>query len=132
MDNMVTAFVNGHERPLNYSVEVMFKVNDKFGGVKNVLAAVEGETRESAESMFWLLAELVNDGELCRRAAGMTPAEMISIESISPRMKPFDYAVLKGQVISAVNAGYRKETESAEEVDLGLAELLEKKAPAGE
>ena len=131
MDNMIAAFINGDERPLNYSVEVMFKVNDKFGGVKNVLAAVEGETRESAESMFWLLAELVNDGELCRREKGLEPMEMVSKDDFSLRMPPLEYIQLKDAVIRAIGAGYRRETDNNEEVDLGLAELNEKKAPAG-
>lgn len=131
MDNMVTAVINGEERPLNYSVEIMFKVNEKFGGVKDALNAVESETREGAESVFWLLAELVNDGELCRREKGLEPMKMIRAEDFSLRMQPLEYIRLKDTVIQAIGAGYKRETDSNEEVDLGLAELNEKKAPAG-
>ena len=131
MDNMVTAVINGEERPLNYSVEIMFKVNEKFGGVKDALNAVESETREGAESVFWLLAELVNDGELCRREKGLEPMKMIRAEDFSLRMHPLEYIRLKDTVIQAIGAGYKRETDSNEEVDLGLAELNEKKAPAG-
>ena len=38
---------------------------------------------------------------------------------------------LKKSVVNAIVAGYRREVDSSEEVDLGLAELHEKKAPAG-
>ena len=131
MDNMVTAVINGEERPLNYSVEIMFKVNEKFGGVKDALNAVESETREGAESVFWLLAELVNDGELCRREKGLEPMKMIRAEDFSLRMQPLEYIRLKDAVIQAIGAGYKRETDSNEEVDLGLAEIKKKKAPAG-
>lgn len=131
MDHMITAEINGEERLLNYSIEVMFKVNDKFGGVNNALDAIEKDTRECVENVLWLLTELANDGELCRRSAGYDHKQMLSPEDISMRMSPLEYLLLKEKVIQAIFAGYGKETENEEEVDLGLAELNEKKAPAG-
>lgn len=131
MDNMVIAVINGEERPLNYSVEIMFKVNEKFGGVNQALTAIEGDTMEGLQSVRWLAAEMANDGELCRREAGCDPRKMLTIDDISMRMTPLDYAILKGAVVNAIVAGYRREVDNGEDVDLGLAELNEKKAPAG-
>ena len=131
MDNMITAMINGEERPLNYSIEIMFKVNEKFGGVNQALNAIEGDTLESVQHVRWFAVELANDGELCRREAGYDPRKMLTLDDISMRMKPLEYALLKSSVVNAIIAGYRREVDSGEDVDLGLAELNEKKAPAG-
>lgn len=131
MDNMITAVINGEERPLNYSIEIMFKVNEKYGGVNQALNALEGDTPESVQAIRWFAVELANDGELCRREAGKDHRKMLTLEDISMRMKPLDYMLLKNAVVNAIVAGYRREVDSGEDVDLGLAELNEKKAQAG-
>ena len=131
MDNMITAVINGEERPLNYSIEIMFKVNEKFGGVNQALNAIEGDTPESVQAIRWFAVELANDGELCRREAGQDHRKMLTLEDISMRMKPLDYMLLKNAVVNSIVAGYRREVDSGEDVDLGLAELNEKKAQAG-
>lgn len=131
MDNMITAVINGEERPLNYSIEIMFKVNEKYGGVNQALNALEGDTPESVQAIRWFAVELANDGELCRREAGQDHRKMLTLEDISMRMKPLDYMLLKNAVVNAIIAGYRREVDSGEDVDLGLAELNEKKAQAG-
>lgn len=131
MDNMIIAVINGEERPLNYSVEIMFKVNEKYGGVNAALDAIEAESVEAAANVCWLAIELANDGELCRRIAGHTPRKMLGDKDVSLRMSPMEYIDLKEKVIQAIHAGYRRETASEKEVDLGLAELNEKKARVG-
>ena len=128
---MITAVINGEERPLNYSIEIMFKVNEKYGGVNQALNALEGDTPESVQAIRWFAVELANDGELCRREAGQDHRKMLTLEDISMRMKPLDYMLLKNAVVNAIVAGYRREVDSGEDVDLGLAELNEKKAQAG-
>ena len=131
MDNTVIAMINGEERELNYSIEIMFRVNEKFGGVNQALKAIEGDTRDSVQAVRWFAVQLANDGELCRREAGNDPRKMLTIDDISMRMSPLDYMLLKNAVVNAIVAGYRREVNSTEEVDLGLAEINEKKAPAG-
>lgn len=128
---MITAVIDGVERPLNYSVEVMFRVVEKFGGINQALNAIDKETRDGFESLRWLAVEMANDGELCRRMQGYEPKELLKAEEITPRMAPYDYVLLKGKVIEAIYAGYHRETENEEEIDLGLLEINEKKAPAG-
>lgn len=131
MDYMTTAMIGGEERPLNYSVEIMFKVNEKYGGINKALSIIESDTPESVQAVRWFAAEMANDGELCRREAGFEHKKMLAIDDISMRMRPIDYALLKNSVVNAIVAGYRREVDSAEEMDIGLAELNEKKAPAG-
>ena len=131
MDNMIIAVINGEERPLNYSIEIMFKVNEKFGGVDKALSAIESDTPEAIQNVRWFAVELANDGELCRREAGYDPRKMLTMDDISMRMKPLEYVILKNAVVNAIIAGYHRETDSGEDVDLGLAELNEKKAQAG-
>jgi len=131
MDHMISALINGIERPLNYSVELMFKVNEKFGGVNQALDALEDDTRECVQNVLWFAVELANDGELCRRQMGLEPRAMLRHGDLTLRMKPIDFALLKHNVIKAITEGYRQEVDTDEEIDLGLAELNEKKAPAG-
>lgn len=131
MDYTVPAVIDGKDRLLNYSVEVMFRVVEKYGGVNQALDAIEKDTREAFEHLRWLAVELANDGELCRRMQGLEAHELLKAEEITTRMAPYDYVLLKGKVVEAIYAGYHRETESEEEVDLGLAEINEKKAPAG-
>ena len=130
MDKMVTAVIKGEERLLNYSIEIMFKVHEKFGGITQALAALDGDDKKSVEDTLWLLTELVNDGELCRRAANLEPMEMLSTDTLM-RISPVEYIRYKDSVIKAILAGYGREIPGEDEIDLGLAELNEKKAPAG-
>lgn len=131
MDHMITAIIDGKERPLNYSVEIMFKVNEKFGGVNQALDVINSETKEGLDSLRWLAIELANDGELCRREKGLDHLPFLTPKDLSARMSPISYILLRGRVMDAIRAGYKRETENEDEIDLGLAELNEKKAPAG-
>ena len=133
MDYLIPAIINGQERFLNYSIEIMFKVNEKFGGVNKALDAVAADTPDGVDAVRWFAVELANDGELCRREAGYDPQPMLKLEELSMRMRPIEYASLKASVVKAIFAGYKKDLPQDEnqEVDLGLAELNEKKAPAG-
>lgn len=129
---MVIATINGEERPLNYSIEMMLKVNEKFGGIAKALDAIEKDTMTAIQHVRWFAVELANDGELCRRADGYEPRRMLTLDDLSLRMSPYDYVLIKDAVVKAIMAGYRREVDSNEDVDLGLAELNEKKAQAGE
>lgn len=132
MDRMVTAVIAGKERCLNYSVEVMFDMAEKFGTIQPALEAVQEDGREAFEVVRWFAVKMANDGELCRREAGYDPLPLVQESDISPRMSPYEYETLRAAVVDAIGAGYRREIEDENsERDLGLEELKAKKPKAG-
>lgn len=134
MDRMITTRIGGAPRELNYSIEVMFDMTDKYGSIQKALDIIEKDGREGFETVRWFAVQMANDAELCRREAGYDPRPMLTEDAITPRIKPLDYEILKGHVVNAIVLGYQRDLPEAqdEEVDLGLAELNAKKAQAGE
>lgn len=134
MDNMVKTIINGEERELNYSIEVMFDMRDKYESIQKALEIIAEDTRDSYDAVRWFAVKMANDAELCRRDAGYDPRAMLSEKDVSLRMSPLEYEVLKGAVVDAITRGYRRETSESKEkdVDLGLEELRAKKTGAGE
>lgn len=134
MDRMIYAVINGKERPLNYSIEVMFNMADKFGSIREALELIDKPTLSAFEAVRWFAVQMANDAELCRRQEGYDAQEMVREEDISPRIRPVDYEALRGAVIDAITLGYKREIpkDENEEIDVGLEELREKKAKTGE
>ena len=134
MDRMITTPINGVDRELNYSIEVMFNMADRFGNIQKALDIIEQDGLAGFEAVRWFAIQMANDAELCRRDAGYEPRPMLTENVITPRIKPLDYEILKENVVNAIVLGYRRDLPEAqdEEVDLGLAELRAKKATAGE
>ena len=131
MDKMVYCFINGVKRPLHYSMEVLFAVNDRFGNINNALEVLTKEDKDSFEALQFLAVAMANDAELRLRAEGYDHGKFLGADDITMRMKPVEYVNLIQAVTDAVAAGYEQEHKSEnEEIDLGLAELR-KKAEAG-
>lgn len=132
MDRLVEVVIRGETRYLNYSVEVMFRVIEKYGSAQKMLEALLTPNTEAFETVRWLAVLMANDGELCRREAGYEKKPMLSAKDISPRMKPWEYEEIHVAVTKAVNLGYQREVDDVDtEIDLGLEELNEKKGKAG-
>ena len=133
MDRMVTSVIDGVEYTLNFSMEVMFDMTDKFGNLREALDAISADNKEAFEAVRWLFVKMANDGELCRREAGYDHRPMIREEDISLRTTPWKYVLMKSAVVAAINQGYfRESADENQEVDVGLEELRAKKAKAGE
>lgn len=130
MDRMTTAVINGEERELNYSIEVMFNMTDKYSSISNALDIIGAGGKEGFEAVRWFAVQMANDAELCRRAAGYDPKPMLTMDSITLRMRPIDFEALTNAVVNSIAHGYRRESDKDEEIDLGLAELNAKKAEA--
>ncbi|MEG0913706.1 MAG: hypothetical protein RSG53_08875 [Oscillospiraceae bacterium] len=128
MDRVVMAKVNGREVTLNYSVEVMFGMTEKFGTLQAALDIISKDDREGFEALRWFFITMANDGELMRRYEGHDSQPMIEEKDITPRMKPIDFQIMKQAVSDAISAGYICETQQkSSEVDEGLQELEQKK-----
>lgn len=131
MDRMVYANINGIERPLNYSTEVLFDVNDRFGSFEVAAELLDRDDREAFEAVKWFAIHMANDAELCRREEGYDKMPMLKDDDISPHMKVYEFLELKTAVVKAIELGYFREVENPEdEVDLGLQEIKSKKEKA--
>lgn len=132
MDRMVKTVIGGRECWLNYSVEVMFDMAEKYGTIQKALELMEQDNREAFDTMRWFAVRMANDGELCRREQGYDASPMLEEKAVSLRMDPMEYVRLKGDVWKAIVRGYHREVEDKNRaVDFGLQELEAKKAEAG-
>lgn len=136
MDRMVKVNIGGIDRYLNYSVEVMFDVQDKYGNLDSLFDILNKDGKETLETLTWLIVRMANDGEMCRRAQGYDHSEILK-DSDLMGLSPYDYMFLKNAAAKAINYGYRREVPDDEqkEIDLGLRELQEneeKKTDTGE
>lgn len=135
MDRMIKAVIAGVERPLNYSISVMFDMMDQYGNIQKALEIIQKDSRESYETVRWFAVQMANDAELCRRNAGYDPLPFVTPDDIPYTMAPIDFADLRSAVVDAISAGYRREVKNNKddaETDLGLEELRLKKTTAGE
>lgn len=137
MDRIVRARIRGREWLLNYSMDTMFRVTEKFGGTNEALDAMQKPNKEGFDAVCWMAVTLAEDAELLRRELGYEYREMVTMESLSKRMIPADFLSLREAVTAAIVYGYKRELPQTKredaEIDLGLMELEEaKKAPAGE
>lgn len=132
MNRTVTVSINGKERTLNYSIEIMFEMAEKYGNINKALEAMAQDNKEGFEAVQWFALKMANDGELLRREQGYEKAPLLSEKDISSRIHPLEYSSLRDAVIEAIILGYQRDIKSeSEEVDLGLVELNAKKTQAG-
>jgi hypothetical protein len=133
MDRLVHVTIAGKPRTLNFSIEVMFDMTDKFGSIQEALTKLGKNDREGFETLRWFAIRMANDGELVRREAGYDHEPLLEEKDVTARMKPVDYEELKSAVVEAISMGYKREIEDKDvDVDLGLAELNQKKTRGGE
>lgn len=132
MDRMITAHINGEDRQLNYSIEVMFAMTDKYGNITKALDIIQSGGKDGFEAVRWFAVQMANDAELARRESGLAPKPMLTLDAITSHIRPIDFEILTAGVVEAISLGYKREViPEDEEVDLGLAELQAKKTMAG-
>lgn len=138
MDKIVKTTFKGRCLYLNFSLEVMFDLIEKYGSVPAAIDKIEEDKPESVLVLNDIVRRLAIDGELCRRSYGYDHGEILE-EDIIPDLRdcyPFEYVELKDAVMKAFMGGYNRETrDEASEVDTGLQKLNEKKtdsSPTGQ
>ena len=118
----------GRERYLCFTVEAMFRIEEEFGGTKNLTEFIADNSREGLSALCTAAAILAEQGELARRHMGYDSAPIPSAEEIGATTAPSGITALKMAVTSAVTLGFGREIEpDSDEVDIGLAELNEQK-----
>lgn len=128
MDRMIKTEFAGRDIYLNYSMAVMFEVIEKYGDVKKALTLIGQDTREGFIVTRHLGLLMAQDAELVCRSLGYDPQPFLSEAYICEHISPYDFSVFRDAVVRAVSAGYNRETkEEAEDVDVGLQQLNQKK-----
>lgn len=115
---------------LNYSIEIMFAMSEKFNNISAALDTINLENKSGYEAVKWFFVNMANDGELCRRAMGYDHSKMLTMGDVSMRISPFDFQEIKRAVVEAIIKGYQRKSDENAEVDLGLTELESKKVQA--
>lgn len=132
MNRTVTVKIGDRERLLNYSIDLMFEVGEKFGNISKALEIVSRNDKSGFEAVCWFALRLAKDGELLRRAQGEDAVPFLGEKELSPRMHPLEFSELREKVVEAIILGYQREfKDENEEVDLVMQELNAKKTKAG-
>lgn len=128
MDRIIQTKFGDRDVYLNYSIEVMFEVIEKYGDVKQALTLIGKDNKEGFAVTRHIGLMMARDGELCRRAAGLDPEHIIGTAEICEHISPYDYALFRDAVVEAIVAGYNRESkDEAGDVDVGLQQLNQKK-----
>lgn len=117
----------GQDYYLTYNGAAMFEVEDDFGGVSQLMSAVQQNGREGFENLCQGLAILAEQGELARRVLGYDPGPIPGAETFRTLIQPTEVPAMQLALNTAILAGYGREVEQNEDVDLGLLELEQKK-----
>ena len=117
----------GQDYYLVFNGQAMFEVEDRFGGATKLLDAVNTPGRDGFESLCGGLAILAEQGELARRALGYDKGPLPTEEHLRVVTGPAEIAPLRAALLSAILAGFGREGESDQDVDLGLLGWEQKK-----
>lgn len=128
MDRMIEVNIGGLKRYLNFSVEVMFDMEDAFGSLNAAMDMMKKGGREGFDTFKWFFIHMANDAELARREEGYDPMPMLKADDILTHLHPLEHMELVDAVVNAINAGYTRENADKDnDVDIGLEELRQKK-----
>lgn len=112
---------------LAFNGSAMFAFEDAFGGVNAYLEKAGDLGRAGFEAVCRAAALLAEQGELARRAMGYDRGPIPAAEQIMACAAPADLVTLRQAALNAILAGFGREVEGEEDVDLGLLELEQKK-----
>ena len=114
----------GRERYLMLTVDAMGRLEEEFGGVRQLIDALEDRGRQGSAAACKAAAILAEGGELARRALGYDPVPLAP-------MKPKEAMGLRMVIPQVISLGFGRDVEPEDdEIDLGLAELnAQKKTP---
>ena len=114
----------GRERYLMLTVDAMGRLEEEFGGVSQLIDALENRGRQGSAAACKAAAILAEGGELARRALGYDPVPLADEAAIMATMQPKEAMGLRMVIPQVISLGFGRDVEPEDdEVDLGLAEL---------
>ena len=117
----------GQDYYLLFNGAAMFAFEDAFGGSNAYLEKAVAGDRAGFEAVCEAAAILAEQGELARRALGFDKGPIPDKALYLTCAAPSDLIALRQASLDAIMAGFGREVESEEDVDLGLLELERKK-----
>jgi len=122
--------LSGTEHYLAFNGEAMFDIHDAFGGAQALLEDIAPNTKDAFASLCKAVAILAQQGELVRRDLGCDPQRIYTADDFRRFAMPEDILAMKQAIPQAITLGFGREiVPENDEVDLGLAELNQKKRP---
>ncbi|MBP3701696.1 MAG: hypothetical protein J6I64_07385 [Lachnospiraceae bacterium] len=116
----------GKKAHLAYTVGAMFDINDILGE-RDLFDVLKQNNKESYGDFCAILAVLAENGEKCRREAGLEKKPYPTKEALAAGMSPAEYLEARHKILDAIMLGLKREVvREDEEIDLGLAELEKK------
>lgn len=116
----------GQDYYLVFNGAAMFEVNDRFGSASELLEAIGKTGRDGFQALCNGLALLSEQGELARRALGYDKGPILQADTARALIEPKETTPMRAALSAAILAGFGREVESNEDVDLGLIELAQK------
>lgn len=120
----------GQDYYLTFNGAAMFAFEDAFDGGNGYFEKSSGAGREAFDATCKAVSILAEQGELARRALGYDKGPLLTEERALALATPLDAVMLRRAALEAILAGYGREVESGEDVDVGLMELEQKKQKA--
>lgn len=118
----------GRERYLAFTGEAMFQIQEQFGGVRGLMEKIGPDTRESFQAVCEAAAILLEQTELARRSLGYDKGDIVSADTLKATTTPGELLILKTALTAAIELGFGRDVKPEnDEIDLGLAELNQKK-----
>lgn len=122
----VKVTLSGQDYYLAFTGEAMFAFEDAFGGSNAYFEQAADNSRDAFGAVCKAAAILAEQGELARRAMGYNKGPIPTEEMLAACSTPADLLRLRQANLTAIIAGYGREVEADDAVDLDLAELDQK------
>lgn len=101
-----TININGKERLLCFSMRAILAVNDRYGGVEKIGAALSGESvSQNLQEAIWLISTMLEAGARYAALSGMDNPPALSCEELYDLCGADDLAELRGKIVETIVRG---------------------------
>ena len=98
--------IAGKEHLLCFSVRVIMAVNDRYGGVEQIDAALSGENlNQNLREAVWLLSTMMAAGARYADLNGIENPPPLSCEELYDLCDTEDFLGLRGKIVETIIAG---------------------------
>lgn len=118
---------NGKTYYLCMNGAALFECYEKFGTKQDITSYITAPTKKGFNNTCWLLSVLSEQGTAVRRYLGLPAPKPLTELECFILLKPIEVVNAKHQIVKAIALGFAQTEDGTEEVDLGLAELNQKK-----
>ena len=104
--------IDGQEHLLCFSVRVILAINDRYGGMEHVDAALSGEDMgENLKEAIWLISTMMDAGARYARHNELANPEPLSCEDLYDLCGFEDFLGLRGKILETITRGREAHVE---------------------